>query len=141
MTEFIFGLLESVGFTHPLHPAATHIPMGMVMGCFFFGLITLVIKQHDLRKTALHCSILALIFTIPTIFAGILDWQYFYGGTYQPLIIIKMVLAAFLIILLSVSIKMNLNQATAKSLFTIYFLCLACVTGLGFSGGELVYGG
>ncbi len=141
MTEFIFGLLENIGFTHPLHPAATHIPMGMVMGCFFFALVSLLISKYDLRKTSLHCSILAIVFVIPTAIAGILDWQYFYGGTWQPLIIIKMILAAVLLILLVVSIKMNLGTASNKNLFIVYLLCLACVTGLGFSGGELVYGG
>lgn len=38
MTELVFKLLEIVGFTHPLHPALTHIPMGMVMGAFFSAL-------------------------------------------------------------------------------------------------------
>lgn len=141
MTEFIFGILESVGFTHPLHPAATHIPMGMVMGCFFFGLFAWFYNRQDVRKTALHCSVLALIFVFPTIIAGILDWQYFYGGEYQPLIVLKMVLAGILIILLGLAVRMNLQQAEPKKLFFIYLLCLICVTGLGFSGGELVYGG
>ena len=31
MTEAIFEFLGRIGFTHPLHPAMTHIPMGMVM--------------------------------------------------------------------------------------------------------------
>ena len=141
MIEAIYGILESVGFTHPLHPAATHIPMGMVMGCFFFGIVSLTITKYDLRKTSLHCSVLAIIFVIPTVIAGIMDWQYFYGGTWQPLIIIKFILATILLILLAISIKMNLGQSTWKNLFIIYALCLACVTGLGFSGGELVYGG
>ncbi|MBM9513513.1 DUF2231 domain-containing protein [Desulfogranum marinum] len=141
MTTFIYGILESVGFTHPLHPAATHIPMGMVMGCFFFGLIAWYFNKQDLRKTALHCSVLALIFIFPTIIAGILDWQYFYGGTYQPLIVIKMVLAAVLVILLGLSIKMNRGGTDPKTLFIVYVFCLVCATGLGFSGGELVYGG
>ncbi len=37
MTEVIFGFLNSIGFTHPLHPAFTHIPMGMVIGAVVFG--------------------------------------------------------------------------------------------------------
>ncbi len=140
MTEFIFTVLEKVGFTHPLHPAATHIPMGMVMGCFFFILAALYMKKQEFVKTALHCSILALIFVFPTIIAGILDWQFFYGGRFTPLIIIKMILAAVLVVLLSISIGLNLQGADNKKLFTVYALCLACIVGLGFSGGELVYG-
>jgi len=140
MIESIYTLLEKVGFTHPLHPALTHIPMGMVMGCFFFLLIGLFLKNRDLNTTALHCSILALIFAFPTIIAGILDWQYFYGGRFVPLIVIKLILAAVLVLLLSLSIRLNLQGASSKTLFVTYMLCLACVAGLGFSGGELVYG-
>ncbi len=140
MIEYLYTFLEKVGFTHPLHPALTHIPMGMVMGCFFFALIALFLSNKDLTVTALHCSILGLFFTFPTIIAGILDWQHLYGGQYQPLIVAKMVLAALLILLLSLSIRLNLQGAGLRTLFIIYALCLVCVAGLGFSGGELVDG-
>lgn len=141
MTEFIFSTLESIGFAHPLHPALTHIPMGMVMGCFFFGLAALFFKNNIYLKTALHCSVVGLIFILPTIIVGVLDWQYFYGGTLGPLIIIKMVLAVVLPLLLGFSIVLNLRGAGAKQLFCVYCLCLLCAAGLGFSGGELAYGG
>lgn len=141
MTEFVFNTLESVGFAHPLHPALTHIPMGMVMGCFFFGLAALFFKNTIYLKTALHCSVVGIIFILPTIIVGVLDWQHFYGATLGPLIIIKMVLAAILTLLLGFSIRLNLKGAGAKQLFGVYCLCLLCAIGLGFSGGELVYGG
>ncbi len=141
MTEFVFSTLETVGFTHPIHPALTHIPMGMVMGCFFFGLAALFLKNSVYLKTALHCSILGVVFIVPTVIVGVLDWQYFYGGTMGPLIIIKMVLAVILTVLLSTSIGLNIKGASAKTLFINYSLCLLCAVGLGFSGGELVYGG
>ena len=141
MVESLYALLAKVGFHHPLHPALTHIPMGMVMGCFFFGFLVWYANKPDFRKTCLHCSILALIFIVPTIIAGILDWQHLYGGRYQPLIIVKMVLAAVLTGLLAYSIRLNTQGADTKKLFIVYGLCLACAVGLGFSGGELVYGG
>ena len=52
MTEYIFNTLEAIGFTHPLHPALTHIPMGMVIGCFFFGLVAFVTRKTVFLKTA-----------------------------------------------------------------------------------------
>lgn len=139
MIESLYALLAKVGFTHPLHPALTHIPMGMVMGCFFFGFLVWYAKKTDFQKTCLHCSVLALIFIGPTIIAGIFDWQHLYAGRYQALIIIKMILAAALTGLLGYSIWLHRQGAEPKKIFIIYALCLACAVGLGFSGGELVY--
>jgi uncharacterized membrane protein len=141
MIETIYALLQKVGFTHPLHPALTHIPMGMVMGCFFFGLIAWKGKKTELGRTALHCSVLALVFIVPTIVAGILDWQHLYAGRFTPIFIIKMVLAVVLPSLLGYSIWLHRQGGDPKKLFIVYTLCLVCAVGLGFSGGELVYGG
>lgn len=141
MTDMIYSTLEAIGFTHPLHPALTHIPMGMVIGCFFFGFAALVTKKSVFIKTSLHCSVLALIFIVPTIVAGYLDWQQFFGATMSGLIIAKFILATALTVLLAVSIRANLQGAGTGKLFLLYTLCLACAGGLGFSGGELIYGG
>lgn len=141
MTELIFSTLESIGFAHPLHPALTHIPMGMVIGCFFFSLFALITKKSVFIKTSLHCSVVALIFIFPTIVAGFLDWQQFFGATMSVFIVVKFVLAAVLIVLLAISIRANLQGASTGRLFLLYTLCLACAGGLGFSGGELIYGG
>ena len=141
MIESIYALLAKVGFAHPLHPAITHIPMGMVMGCFFFGLVAWKRNKPELQRTSLHCSILALVFIFPTIILGLMDWQHRYGAEFSALIILKMILAAVLTVLLSYSIWQHKHGADAKKMFIIYSLCLLCAVGLGFSGGELVYGG
>lgn len=141
MTDLIFGLLESVGFTHPVHPALTHIPMGMVMGAFFFGLAGLVFKKSELLKTANHCVGLGVLFIPPTVIAGILDWQHTYSGNWETLIIVKMVLAALLTCLMAVGFLLGRKDETnPKILMGLYILCLFCAVGLGFSGGELQYG-
>lgn len=141
MIESLYAFLAKIGFTHPLHPAFTHIPMGMVMGCFFFGFIAWNRKKEEFHKTCLHCSTLAFLFTVPTIIAGIFDWQHLYGGRYLPLIIIKMVLAAILVGLLGYSLVLNRQNNNPRKLFFIYALCLGCAIGLGFSGGQLIFGG
>ncbi|BHH84208.1 DUF2231 domain-containing protein [Desulforhopalus sp. 52FAK] len=140
MTDLIFSTLEAIGFAHPLHPALTHIPMGMVIGCFFFSFFALITKKTIFIKTSLHCSVVGLIFIFPTIFAGFLDWQQFFGSTMSVFIIVKFVLAAVLTVLLAISIRANLQGASTGKLFLLYTLCLACAGGLGFSGGELIYG-
>ncbi len=141
MIESLYAFLEKVGFHHPLHPAFTHIPMGMAMGCFFFSLVALFGKKPALLKTSLHCSILALIFIVPTILAGLFDWQHLYAGRYLPFIVVKMVLAVVLTGLLAYSVVLHRQEAGAKKIFIVYCLCLASAVGLGFSGGELVFGG
>jgi len=140
MTDLIYGTLEAVGFTHPLHPGLTHIPMGMVIGCFFFSLFALLTKKNVFIKTSLHCSVVAIIFIVPTIIAGVLDWQQFFAASWSGLIIAKFILATALTVLLGISIRANMQGASTGKLFLLYSLCLACAAGLGFSGGELVYG-
>jgi uncharacterized membrane protein len=140
MTEFIYSTLEAIGFAHPLHPGITHIPMGMVMGCFFFGLTAFITRKPIFLKTAFHCSVLAILFILPTIVAGYLDWQQFFGAAMSTFIIVKFVLAGVLTFLLAFSIRASLKGAGAGKMFLLYTLCLACAGGLGFSGGELIYG-
>ncbi|NOY68753.1 MAG: hypothetical protein GXP53_04580 [Deltaproteobacteria bacterium] len=141
MTDFVFSILESIGFRHPIHPAITHLPMGMVMGGFLFGLAAFLFRRPELSKTAWHCSILALIGVFPTALAGYLDWQHTYNGEWLNLIKIKMVLAFILLVLLSVSVKINAKtDKVSFSALIIYALCLLTGIGLGFTGGELMYG-
>merc|ERR1711879_119168 len=114
---------------------------GYGYGLFFLWPYRLVFQQAGPAKNGL-----TLLCSCPDIYFSNHHsrhsyWQYFYGGTYQPLIVIKMVLAAVLVILLGLSIKMNRGGTDPKTLFIVYVFCLVCATGLGFSGGELVYGG
>jgi len=51
-----------------------------------------------------------------------------------------MILAAVLTGLLVYAVVLHRRAAEAKSIFLPYALCLVCAIGLGFSGGELVYG-
>ena len=98
MVDLPYALLEQVGFTHPLHPAITHLPMGMAMGAFLFGIASL--RWGFLAATARHCAVLGLIFVPPTMIAGILDWQHYYDGDWSGLFITKFALAILLPLLL-----------------------------------------
>ena len=139
MSEFLYELLNRVGFTHPLHPAITHLPMGMAMGAFLFSLGSL--KFAELARTAHHCVILGLIFVLPTMFLGILDWQYFYQGDWTGPIIAKFILAIALTALFIAAIKVGSGEPKNPRLpVLLYALCLLAAIGLGFSGGEIQYG-
>jgi len=140
MIDKLYAMLEMVGFHHPLHPLMVHIPMGMVIGMVLFALAGMVWKKEGLERTAYHCSILALIFVIPTLITGFLDWQGKLGGEWQPLIVIKVILGLVLTGLLTLAVVWKHRGIEQKKRLILYLLCLACAGGLGFSGGELVYG-
>lgn len=140
MIEKFYAFLEMVGFAHPLHPMLTHIPMGMIIGAVVFSLLGLQLRSKPLTATAYHCATLALVFVIPVIVAGFLDWQQFLAGEMDTFIKIKMVLGAVLTILLTVAFLQQRAGASPQRLFIFYLLCLVCAGGLGYSGGELVYG-
>jgi uncharacterized membrane protein len=138
--EGLYSFLAAVGFTHPLHPMLTHIPMGMIIGMVIFALLGLIWKNATLDQTAFHCSVLALIFVGPVIVAGILDWLQFQQGEWNGYIIAKMILGGILTVLLAASVIIKQKGGSPKKMLLIYLLCLACAGGLGYSGGELVYG-
>jgi uncharacterized membrane protein len=141
MLEGLYAFLEKVGFDHPLHPMLTHVPMGMIIGAVVFSLAGLIWKNQHFDRTAFHCSVLALLGIVPVIGAGILDWQHLMEGSWITLIIIKMILATLLTVLLVIAIVLKQRGAEPKTLVLVYFLCLACAGGLGYSGGELIFGG
>ncbi len=140
MVENLYSFLEKIGFGHPLHPMLTHIPMGMIIGMVVFSFLGLIWKNKNFDRTAYYCSALALVGILPVVSAGVLDWLHFQQGGWNVYIIIKMVLAVILTILLIFSIILKKRDITPGKMLLIYLFCLACAGGLGFSGGELVYG-
>jgi uncharacterized membrane protein len=141
MTEIIFEFLSKVGFTHPLHPALTHIPMGMAMGAVVFRLASFLPKLKGLAKTGYHCVILGLLGIAPTAFTGYLDWQHRYSGAWEFLIILKMVIATVLAgVFISIAIMDDPENPKFDKITGFYLLIVLLAIGLGFSGGELQYG-
>jgi len=141
MIEFIYQTLTKLGYTHPLHPTLTHIPIGMVMGAFLFVIIALIFRKANLAQTARHCSVLALIVAVPTALLGLMDWLHFYGGSFLFPIKMKLYLAGFLIIFLILAVIFgSLGKPFSKIVIFMHVLCLFTVIGLGYFGGELVYG-
>lgn len=141
MIESIYQVLAKIGYTHPLHPPATHLPAGLVIGGFAFALLAWIFNRKSLAQTARHCFILALVMAVATILLGLMDWQHRFGGAYLFEIKMKLVLAGVLLFLLLVAVVYAALSGTfTKTLLAIYALCLVAVIGLGYFGGELVYG-
>lgn len=138
MLELIYKTLETTGFTHPIHPAMTHIPMGMTIGAFLFRIASY--KLDDLAKTANYCLILALIFMPLTAVLGIMDWQYRYLGKISNLIVAKMALAFALTIFLSLTIYLFKKRNISRNLITLlYLICMCTAIPLGYIGGKLIF--
>lgn len=142
MLEFLYQTLTKIGYTHPIHPPATHATVGMVIGAFVFGIVAWKLRHQGLAKTAHHCIILALLALIPTVILGVLDWKYYYAGAWLFPIKMKIMLAGFLLILLVFALSAGYRAETvSKSAVILYAFCLLNVTALGYFGGELVFGG
>lgn len=141
MFEFVYQTLTNFGYKHPIHPTLTHVPIGMVIGAFIFVLIAVITRKKNLSQTARHCSVLALIAAIPTALLGLMDWQHFYGGALLFPIKMKLILAGILIVFLTLAVIFGFfGETFSKLVISLYVLCLFSVIGLGYYGGELVYG-
>ena len=141
MIEFIYQTLAKIGYTHPLHPPATHLPAGLIIGAFIFALLAWIFNRSNLAQTARHCFILALIMAVPTILLGLMDWQHRFGGAYLFEIKMKLALGGILLLLLLVAVVYaSLAGGFTKTVMAIYALCLVTVIALGYFGGQLVYG-
>ncbi len=141
MIESLYNFLGMLGFHHPLHPIIVHIPMGMVVGAVAFSLADLKWPEKKFAQTAYHCIILALVAVVPTYIAGLLDWQQWFAGDFNRWIIIKLILGVVLTVMLAMTVVQKQKGAPQKKMFVLYLINLAICGGLGFSGGELLYGG
>jgi uncharacterized membrane protein len=141
MIDSFYNLLAMLGFTHPIHPIVVHAPMGLVIGCVAFSLASFVWTNKHFEQSAYHCALLALISVIPVYIAGLLDWQYVFAGDWSKWIVIKMILGIVLTVALAFAVQQKVQGASKKKMLVIYFILLGICGGLGYSGGELLYGG
>ncbi len=141
MIELVYQTLAKIGYSHPLHPAMTHIPMGMIIGGFLFAVGSAVMKKDDLAMAAHYCYTLALIFVLPTMMLGYMDWQYKFDGEWSRLILTKIILAVMLTMMLVITYFYGKNvKIDIKQKLIFYIICFGIALGIGFIGGELQYG-
>ncbi len=141
MVEALYRLLNSVGFTDPLHALLVHMPMGLVIGGFLLVLIAIIFKRSKLFLTARHVSIMAFVFVFPTILFGFFDWLHFFKGAMIPAIRYKIILAGAVTVILAVGIVVG-RGVRVRTVTTAVIAALAFIAavGLGYFGGSLVYG-
>jgi uncharacterized membrane protein len=144
MTIFnsFYHALFAVGYHEPIHPPLAHMPIGLIVAALVFGVLAWVLRQSFLARAARYCLILAWLFIFPTVLFGFIDWQYWYQGVWLLPIIIKIVLASFLFVVLSLGmILVFTGREESKALLAIYLIAFFTVGGLGYFGGRLVYEG
>ncbi len=141
MASKLYELLSDIGFHHPLHPAMTHLTVGLTIAGFIFIVSAYFFKRPKYAQSAKHCAVLALLAAIPTVIFGYLDWQHFYGGSLIFPIKMKLGLTvALLVLLLAVVFTSIQSKKESVPRLLVHLLSLLVVIGLGYFGGELVYG-
>jgi uncharacterized membrane protein len=144
MTVFdpFYNFLYAIGYHDPIHPALTHMVIGLVVGALIFGVLAVLLKQPHLLRAARYCLVLAWLFIFPTVLLGFMDWQHWYQGALVQPILIKICLASFLFVVLTLGIIMILaDRGESKGLLVIYLIAFFTVGGLGYFGGRLTFGG
>jgi len=136
--NFVYLLLEKIGYTHPMHPAATHMPIGLVVGALVLSLAGWWLNRPNWMAASNYCMVLALFFLVLTALTGYWDWQRYYNGAWLAPIIIKFILTGVFLLLLAIPLMLKLG---VKSSICLYSLCFLTLVGLGFYGGELSLGG
>lgn len=137
--EWLYGILGSLGYHHPLHPPLVHLPIGMVAGAFLFQLWAVAGKRPEMAITARHCSTLALVAVPLAAIAGYLDWQHYYAGAWALPVRVKLFLAGALLGLLCFRLLQRRLDSMPRFQVLFYGLPLLLAAGLGYFGGELVY--
>jgi uncharacterized membrane protein len=117
MLESVYVALTAIGYTHPIHPVMTGLPLGMVIGDLVFALAGLASRHVEIAATVHHCLILALISLFLSILLGYMDWQHYNGGAWLLPIRMEIVLAGSLVVLLSFGVWIQpRNGAKSKAI-------------------------
>ncbi len=142
MSNFIYHLLESFGYKHPLHPVLVHLPIGLNMGALLLCLVAIVLRKPMLKRSAYHALVLAGLFSLVALTMGLLDWQHYFNGSLLRPIKMKLLIAFPYVLLMWVGVLIGYRQGPeAKALPPIYAVGAVCVMALGFFGGELTFTG
>jgi uncharacterized membrane protein len=142
MIDFIYRVLEKLGYSEPLHPVMVHISMGLLMSAFVFVVVARILgKSIFSRKGYYRILLLSLIFSFPAVFFGYTDWQHHYGGAWLVPIEVKLTLSGVLLILqVGGLIYLRAHEGESPGALMILALCFLTVLGLGYFGGRLSFG-
>jgi len=52
MASLFYDFLKSLGYNHPVHPALTRVPVGLVIASFIFMFLAFFLKIPTFNQTA-----------------------------------------------------------------------------------------
>jgi uncharacterized membrane protein len=141
MGNLFYGILQSMGYDHPVHPILVHVTIGSIVAAFLFDYIGLIFKKPVLFQTARHTIILASIAFLFAGLIGLFDWQHFYQKAMNATFEAKFVLSGVLL-LTFVGVYIAHARTTENNWWrhSLYLIAFLCAVGLGYFGGNLVYG-
>lgn len=141
LADAFYAVFQAIGYDHPIHPLLVHITIGTVTAAFLFSYIGWIFKKPVLYTTARHAINLAAIAYLFTAALGLLDWQHSYSLAWGINIEMKIIFAALLGIALLITFLTNRRIDQESKIDQLFYLvCFVCVVGLGFFGGNIVYG-
>lgn len=140
MISAFYGFLENIGFHQPIHPLPVRFTVGMVVGALIFALIARGTGRSALYTTARHALTFGAVAFALTVPAGLLDWYYYYGASWNHPIRMKMILSLVLLVLLAIAVHLNIRKKSASSgQLVVYALASVVVSLIVYYGGELAY--
>jgi len=140
--EWIYQLFDAIGYKNLFHAPLTRMPTGLVVGAAVLAFLACRYNRSDLAKASRYLLILALVFLIPAIVSGIMDWQHNYRGIWTLAIQIKIILSMLLLPLLLVGVYLTRKaEVCSWTIYSIYILYFLIVVVLGYLGGGMVMGG
>ncbi|ABM60935.1 c-type cytochrome domain-containing protein [Halorhodospira halophila] len=139
--DFFYNFLAGLGYTHPVHPIAVHVTIGLVVAALVFALLALSPRYEKYAVTARHCVTLGFIMVFPTILLGFMDWLYYYGGGWTTTFKIKVTFGLILAVLLGIAALLPAKLTyRSPAVLASYLASFLVVVVLGYYGGELVHG-
>ena len=141
LSSLFYAPLKALGYDHPVHPVLVHITIGSVTAAFLLSFIGWIFAKSVLYRSARHVINIAAIAYLFTAAVGFLDWDHNYQLAWGINIEMKLILASILGVLLLATFLTNRLVAEESKLHQLlYLLCFLSVVGLGFFGGNIVYG-
>lgn len=152
-TEGIKGKIEQWLCEHPFyrrhpHPAAVHLPIGIVFAVIVFEILALSFQSTTFETAAFFCLILTVVTVVPSAMTGYFAWWVNYNAAKSNILNRKRCGSWFVLLTGIVAILMRAyfveNPVVINSLTTwIYLLSLLIFTSvimyLGVLGGNLTF--
>jgi len=142
MIGHLYQFLYNLGYSEPIHPAVVHIPIGILTGAFVLGVLSYCFHGPMMGRAARYAIVISFVSLFPAMLFGFMDWQHFFAAGWLFQIKMKLALACVLLVLTFIAmIAGRGSEQTSGRAVVLTTLCLLVAVGLGYFGGQLVYGG